>query len=188
MTHSCLVSRRAALKVGACAAALLLLAGSPPACSQQSPPEPEKARQIAALVDKTAALIDSKGKFIFPEFRKTRSEWRNGDTYLSVADTNGMKLFNAAFPKLEETGYAAFCINTSTISGPVHARILQSHQVTRSQSSETEQLNQMSLQRAIRGENSPTVTLPSSAQNFSYRRDPRGHGIVSEDVVTTRSR
>ena len=102
MTRSCLVSRRAALTVSACAAALLL-AGSPPAFSQQSPPEPEKAKQIAALVDKAAALIDSKGKSVFPEFRKTGSEWRSGDTYLFVGDMKGVEVFNAAFPKLEGT-------------------------------------------------------------------------------------
>ena len=102
MMRSRLVSRRIALKVGAGAAVLTLLAGSP-AFSQQSPPESEKAKQIVALVDKAAALIDSKGKAAFPEFRKPGSEWMNGDTYLFSNDLKGMAVFNVAFPKLEGT-------------------------------------------------------------------------------------
>ena len=34
--------------------------------AQQSPPTSEKAKQIEALVNKAAALIESKGKAIFP--------------------------------------------------------------------------------------------------------------------------
>jgi methyl-accepting chemotaxis protein len=74
-----------------------------PAFSQQAPPESEKAKQIVALVEKAAALIDSKGKSVFPEFRKTDSEWRNGDTYLFAGDMKGMSLLNAGFPKQEGT-------------------------------------------------------------------------------------
>jgi cytochrome c len=105
MTRSRLVSRRTALNVGAGAA--LLLTGSlgtmSPAYSQQSPPESEKAKQIVALIEKAAALIDSKGKSVFPEFRKADSEWRSDDTYLFVTDMKGMSLLNAGFPKLEGT-------------------------------------------------------------------------------------
>jgi len=64
-------------------------------------PKSEQAKQIVALVEKAAALIDSKGKPIFPEFRKTDSEWRTGDTYLFVNDLKGMVLLNPAFPELE---------------------------------------------------------------------------------------
>jgi cytochrome c len=64
-------------------------------------PKSEQAKQIVALVEKAAALIDSKGKSIFPEFRKTDSEWRTGDTYLFVNDLKGMVLLNPAFPELE---------------------------------------------------------------------------------------
>jgi cytochrome c len=74
-----------------------------PTFPQQAPPESEKAKQIVALVDKAAALIDSKGKSAFPEFRKTGSEWQSGDTYLFVGDMKGMAIFNGAFPKLEGT-------------------------------------------------------------------------------------
>ena len=84
--------------------AFFVLAGSmTPTFSQQAPPESEKSKQIVVLVDKAAALIDSKGKSVFPEFRKTGSEWWSGDTYLFINDMKGMALFNAAFPKLEGT-------------------------------------------------------------------------------------
>jgi methyl-accepting chemotaxis protein len=67
-----------------------------------APPESEQAKQIVALVEKAATLIDSKGKSIFPEFKQTGSGWLTGDTYLFVDDVKtGVVLFNAAFPKLE---------------------------------------------------------------------------------------
>jgi signal transduction histidine kinase len=88
-------------------AALFLIFGflgaSSPGFSQQSPPESPKAKQIVALVDKAAALIDRKGKSVFPEFRKSGSEWRSGDTYLFVNDMKAIALLNVAFPKLEGT-------------------------------------------------------------------------------------
>ena len=64
-----------------------------------APLESEQAKQIVALVEKAAPLIDSKGRSIFPEFRK--GEWRTGDTYLFVNDLKGMVLLNPAFPELE---------------------------------------------------------------------------------------
>jgi cytochrome c len=42
--------------------------------AQQSPPTSEKANQIEALINKAAALVESKGKAVFPEFRKSVSE------------------------------------------------------------------------------------------------------------------
>jgi cytochrome c len=54
--------------------------------AQQSPPASEKAKQIEALVNKAAALIESKGKATFPEFRKSESEWFSGDTYVFALD------------------------------------------------------------------------------------------------------
>jgi cytochrome c len=70
--------------------ALFVLAGVlgaiVPASAQQSPPESERARQIVALVETAAALIDSKGRSIFPEFRKAGSEWLTGDAYVFVGD------------------------------------------------------------------------------------------------------
>lgn len=68
-----------------------------------APPESEQSKRIVALVEKAATLIDSKGKSIFPEFRKTGSEWLTGDTYLFVDDLKGNILFNGGFPKTEGT-------------------------------------------------------------------------------------
>ena len=63
-----------------------------PALSQQSPPTSEKAKQIEALVNKAAALIESQGKAAFTEFRKSGSEWFSGDTYLFALDMNLLSL------------------------------------------------------------------------------------------------
>ena len=62
-------------------------------------PEPrsQQAKEIKAMVDRAAALIEKKGKDTFPEFRKKGGEWFKGDTYLFVADMNGITLVNAAF-------------------------------------------------------------------------------------------
>jgi hypothetical protein len=72
-----------------------------PAFSQQSPPESGKANEIVALVDKAAPLIDAKGKSLFAEFRKPRSDWFHGDRDLLVDYNNGKILFNGGFPEVE---------------------------------------------------------------------------------------
>jgi cytochrome c len=74
-----------------------------PAFSQQSPPASERAKQVEALVNKAAALIESNGKASFSEFRKKDSEWFHGDTYLFVYDLNANVLLNPAFPLREGT-------------------------------------------------------------------------------------
>ena len=71
--------------------------------AQESPPTSERAKQIEALVNKAAALIESKGKAIFPELRKKDSEWFHGDTYLFVYDLKSNVLLNPAFPAREGT-------------------------------------------------------------------------------------
>jgi cytochrome c len=85
---------------------LLLIASfgtaSPTFC-QLSPPTSEKAKQVEALVNKAAALIDSKGKAAFPDFRVKGSEWLHGDTYLFVYDLKSNVLLNPAFPAREGT-------------------------------------------------------------------------------------
>ncbi len=80
-----------------------LLGTAAPALSQQSPPTSEKAKQIEALVNKAATLIESQGKAAFTEFRKSGSEWFSGDTYLFALDMNLNVLLHAAFPKREGT-------------------------------------------------------------------------------------
>jgi cytochrome c len=86
---------------------IFLLAGlfgvASPAFSQSSPPPSEKAKQIEALVNKAAALIDSKGKAAFSEFRAKGSEWFHDDTYLFVYDMQSNVLLNPAFPAREGT-------------------------------------------------------------------------------------
>ncbi len=88
-----------------CAALVAMLMVNP-VNAQKSPPTSEKAKQIEAMVNKAAALIESKGKAIFPEFRKKDSEWFRGDTYLFVYDLKSILLFNAAFPEREGTNTA----------------------------------------------------------------------------------
>jgi cytochrome c len=58
-------------------------------------------KKIEALVDKAAALVNSKGKAAFAEFRKEGSEWWFGETYLFAYDMNLNVLLVAAFPENE---------------------------------------------------------------------------------------
>ena len=64
-------------------------------------PKSTAAKHIATLVDKAAALTESKGKAAFPEFKKRGSEWFKGDTYIFIADMNGTILMHPANPELE---------------------------------------------------------------------------------------
>ncbi len=58
-----------------------------PVFSAESP-QSEKAKQIVALVNGAAALIESKGKDAFPAFKKKDSKWYKGKTYVFVDDMN----------------------------------------------------------------------------------------------------
>jgi cytochrome c len=80
-----------------------LLGAASPASSQPFPPPSEKTKQIEALVNKAAALIDSKGKAAFADFRVKDSEWFHGDTYLFAYDLKSNVLLNPAFPAREGT-------------------------------------------------------------------------------------
>jgi len=71
--------------------------------ARQSPPTSEKAKQIEALVNKAAALVETQGKAAFSEFRKRDSEWWFGNTYLFIYDKDMNVLLNPAFPKREGT-------------------------------------------------------------------------------------
>ncbi|HSE88438.1 MAG TPA: cache domain-containing protein [Candidatus Binatia bacterium] len=64
-------------------------------------PQSKEAKQIVALVDKAAALIESKGKTAFPEFKKKGGDWLKGDTYIFILDMNGTTLMHPANPELE---------------------------------------------------------------------------------------
>lgn len=83
--------------------ALLMMAMVNLASSQQSPPMSEEAKRIEAMVNKAAALVESKGKAAFSEFRKRDSEWWFGRTYLFVYDKDMNVLLNPAFPEREGT-------------------------------------------------------------------------------------
>ena len=73
------------------------------ATAHSAMPEPQskQAKQVNALVDKGAALVASKGKGAFLEFRKKGSAWFQGDLYLFVDDFNGNVLVNPPDPKIE---------------------------------------------------------------------------------------
>jgi len=64
-------------------------------------PQSKEAKRIVALVEKAAALTESKGKAAFPEFKKKGSEWLKGETYIFIADMNGTILMHPANPELE---------------------------------------------------------------------------------------
>ena len=86
--------------------ALVMAATTGGASAQQSPPASEKAKQVEAMVDKAAALINRNGKAAFAEFRKPDSEWFHGTTYLFAYDLKGNVLLNPAFPQREGTNVA----------------------------------------------------------------------------------
>ncbi len=72
----------------------------PPAFSVDAP-QSKEAKQIVALVDKAAALTESKGKAAFPEFKKKDSDWFKGETYIFIMDMKGTTLMHPANPELE---------------------------------------------------------------------------------------
>ena len=89
--------RRAGLFLAISVGALLITSATFAAPEPQS----QQAKEIKAMVDRAAALIEKKGKDAFPEFKKKGGEWFKGDTYLFVADMNGITLVNAGFPAEE---------------------------------------------------------------------------------------
>jgi cytochrome c len=71
--------------------------------SDTPPPSAGEARQIEALVNKAAALVERDGKAALAKFRTPDSEWWFGTTYLFMYDQNLNVLLNPAFPKREGT-------------------------------------------------------------------------------------
>src|SRR6266508_187105 len=71
-----------------------------PGFSAESP-QSEDAKQIVALVNSAAALVESKGKNAFAEFKKKDSKWYNEKTYVFVDDINGTVLVNSPTPEIE---------------------------------------------------------------------------------------
>lgn len=72
---------------------------SPAFCAE--PTQSKEAKQIVALVDKAAALVESKGKAAFPEFKKKGSEWYKGEIYIFINNMKGINLMHPASPELE---------------------------------------------------------------------------------------
>ena len=71
--------------------------------TQQSSPTSAQAKQIEAMVNKAAELVNKTGKAAFAEFRKKDSEWWSGNTYLFIYDLKSNVLLNPAFPQREGT-------------------------------------------------------------------------------------
>jgi cytochrome c len=63
----------------------------------------QKARQIAALVDSAAALIESKGQAAFAEFAEKGGRWYQGETYVFVDGMDGTVLVNPPSPEIVGT-------------------------------------------------------------------------------------
>ncbi|MBV9288726.1 MAG: cache domain-containing protein [Hyphomicrobiales bacterium] len=95
-----MLSRRNLLWAGV-AAVSGSLAWSGQALAQAPELNSPEAKQIEALVDKAAQLVNSDARAAFMEFRKKDSEWFRGNTYIFVVDMKGTELFNAAFPQFE---------------------------------------------------------------------------------------
>jgi cytochrome c len=93
--------RRDMLKCILPCVALLMVAAANSADLQQPPKAAEEAARIEAMVNKAAALVETRGKAVFSEFRKRDSEWRFDDVYLFAFDFDGRILLNVEFPKRE---------------------------------------------------------------------------------------
>ena len=84
-----------------------LFGAASPVLAEQSPPDSAQAKEIVALVERAAALINAKGKAAFAEFKNNASEWRKGDAYLFITDMKGVSMLNMGFPKFEGTDTSA---------------------------------------------------------------------------------
>jgi signal transduction histidine kinase len=85
------------------------------AIAQESPPQLEKAKEVSALVDKAATLVNAKGKAGFGEMKQNPGNWRKGDVYLLACDMNGKALFNMGFPRFEGTDASGLADSTGKL-------------------------------------------------------------------------
>jgi cytochrome c len=92
------VKTNAALKTALLGAIACLI--SLPAFSVE-PTVTDQSKQVIAFVDKAAALLASKGKAAFPEFKVKGSEWWRGDTYIFIFDMKGTPLMHPIYPMYE---------------------------------------------------------------------------------------
>jgi cytochrome c len=61
------------------------------------PPQTDQAKQTIVFVDKAAALLSSKGKAAFPEFKIKDGNWWKDDTYIYVFDINGTLMMHPIY-------------------------------------------------------------------------------------------
>lgn len=59
------------------------------------------APELQSLVRDAAQLLEQKGEYAYPEFRKKGSRWRHDDTYLIVWTLDGQRVFHGADASLE---------------------------------------------------------------------------------------
>lgn len=104
----------------------LLLEFSSIGLAQEAPPDSTKAKEVASLVDKAAALIAAKGKAAFDEFKKPGSQWRRGDLYVFGNDMKGTQILNAAFPEREGTDQSNFKDATGKAVWPEFVKVATS--------------------------------------------------------------
>lgn len=64
-------------------------------------PQSKQAKEVKTLVDKAAALVESKGKDAFGEFRKKGGAWFKGDLYIFIDDFKGNVVVYPPDAKLE---------------------------------------------------------------------------------------
>ena len=76
-----------------------------PVFSEEQPPSSLEAKRIETLVKKAAALVNSKGKAAFSEFRQRGSEWFSGNLYIFAYAPDGTVVLNPAFPAREGRAY-----------------------------------------------------------------------------------
>ena len=103
-----------------------LMGSVSPAYSQETPPDSAKARDIVAVVEKAAALVNTKGRAAFAEFRKIGSEWRHGDLYLFANDMKEIQLLNAGFPEREGIDGSKFKDTTGKLIWPDFMKAVRS--------------------------------------------------------------
>ena len=64
-------------------------------------PQYDQPKQVIALVEKAAALVEREGENAFSKFRKKGSEWFHGEVYVFVTDLEGTSLCVPPMPELE---------------------------------------------------------------------------------------
>jgi cytochrome c len=80
---------------------ILAMTALVPAFAAVPEPQTKQAKEVRALVDKAVALVESKGKDAFGEFRKKGGAWFKGDLYIFIDDFKGNVVVYPPDAKLE---------------------------------------------------------------------------------------